>query len=80
MINPMALLSGKQKQQMAKMQELTKKIKYIIHTDDSKNLLQITLETEDPEAAKVLPQIREAVVNSTTQTLYQMFAMKGERI
>ena len=78
--NPMAFATPQQREQLEKMQGLTQKIKYIIHTEDSENRLEVTLETDDPEAVKLLPQLREAMVNSLTQMLYQFFAMNGERV
>ncbi len=79
-LNPMAFATPQQREQLAKMQVLSQKIRYVIHTDDDQNRVEITLKTDDPEAAKLLPQIREGLVDSATQMLYQMFAMEGERI
>jgi hypothetical protein len=59
------------------MQALTKKIGYIIHTEG--DLVKITLKTDDPEAAKLIPQLQEGIVTSVTQMLYQLFGMEGER-
>jgi hypothetical protein len=42
--------------------------------------VEITLKTDDPMAAQLIPQIREGIVDSATQMLYQMFAMEGERV
>ena len=76
--NPMAFATPQQQEQLVNMQELTKKISYIIHSED--NLVTITLRTDDPEAAKLIPQLQEGVVTSVTQMLYQIFSMEGERI
>lgn len=80
MIDPMALATPQQREQMAKMQQFTQKIKYVVHTEDKENRVEVSLKTDDPEAAQLLPQIREGIVESVTQMLYQMFAMTGERI
>jgi len=78
--NPLAMATPQQREQIAKMQVFSKNIKYIIHTDDNENRLEVSLKTDDPQAAQLLPQIREGIVDSVTQMLYQMFAMTGERI
>ena len=80
MFNPMAFATPKQREEMMKMQVLSQKIKYIVHTEDSENCVEVTLKTDDPEAAQLLPQITEGIVTSVTQMLYQMFAMNGERV
>ena len=79
MIDPMAFASPQQRQKLAEMQEVTRNISYVVHTEDDENRIEVTLESEDPEAILVIPQIREAVVDSITQTLYTMFAMSGKR-
>jgi hypothetical protein len=76
----MAFATPQQREQLARMQVLSKKIRYIVHTEDKENRVEIILKTDDPEAAKLLPQIREGLVDSSTQMLYQMFAMQGERV
>ena len=58
--------------------QFTKKIKYVVHTEG--NRIDISLVTDDKEAAQLLPQIQEGIVNSVTQMLYTMFAMSGERV
>jgi hypothetical protein len=78
--NPLLGLNPQQQQQFIKMQEYTKKIHYIIHTEDSENRVEVSLVTEDPEAAQLLSQIKETIVNGITQTLYQFFGMSGERV
>ena len=80
MLNPMAFATPQQRDQLMKMQVFTQKIKYVIHTEDSENRVEVTLKTDDPEAANLLPQLREGIVTSVTQMLYQMFAIEGERI
>lgn len=77
MFNPMAFATPQQQEQLAKMQVLTQNVKYIIHTEN--NRVEVSLETDDPEAAKLFPQLQEGMVNSITQMLYQLFAMSGER-
>lgn len=75
--NPMAFATPQQQEQLVSMQALTKKIGYIIHTEG--DLVNITLKTDDPEAAKLIPQLQEGIVTSVTQMLYQLFSMEGER-
>ena len=79
-LNPMAFATPQQREQLAKMQQFTKNVKYTVHTEDSENRVEITLKTDDPQANQLLPQIIEGIVNSTTQMLYQLFAMEGERV
>ena len=76
--NPMAFVTPQQQEQLVNMQVLTKKISYIIHTED--DLVGITLKTEDAEAANLIPQLQEGIVTSVTQMLYQLFSMAGERV
>jgi hypothetical protein len=76
--NPTAFATPQQLEQLAKMQQFTEKIKYIVHTDDGR--VEFSLKTDDLEAAKLIPQIQEGIVSSVTQMLYTMFAMTGERI
>lgn len=80
MLNPMAFATEQQRQQLAQMQVFSQKIQYMIHTEDSENRVEITLTTDDPQAAELIPQIREGMVESVTQMLYQMFAMTGKRV
>ena len=76
--NPMAFATPQQREQLAKMQQLSEKIKYIVHTDGGH--VEFSLKTDDPEAAQLIPQIQEGIVSSVTQMLYTMFAMTGERV
>ena len=76
--NSLAFATPQQREQLAKMQQFTEKIKYIVHTDDSG--VEISLQTDDLEAAKLIPQIQEGIVSSVTQMLYTMFTMTGERV
>jgi hypothetical protein len=76
--NPMAFATPQQREQLAKMQEFTQKIKYFVHTGENK--VEFSLKTSDPEAAQLIPQIQEGIVSSVTQMLYTMFAMSGERV
>lgn len=78
MLNPLAFATEQQRQQLAQMQVLSQNIQYTVHTEDSK--VEITLKTDDPQAEELIPQIIEGMVESITQMLYQMFAMKGERV
>jgi hypothetical protein len=78
MFNPIAFATPQQREQLMQAQQFTKKIKYIVHTEG--NRIDISLVTDDKEAAQLLPQIQEGIVNSVTQMLYTMFAMSGERV
>ena len=76
--NPMAFATAQQKEQLANMQQFTKKMKYVVHTEDNK--VEVRLETDDDQAMQLIPQLQEGIVGSVTQMLYQMFAMEGERV
>jgi uncharacterized membrane protein YcaP (DUF421 family) len=67
-----------QQEELAKMQQYTKNIKYVIHTEG--NRVEITLNTEDANATQLLPQLQEGMISSVTQMLYTMFAMQGDRV
>ncbi len=77
-LNPMVLATPQQREQLAKMQQFTRKIKYIVHTDDGR--VEVSMKTDDPESANLIPQIQEGIVSSVTQMLYTMFDMTGERV
>jgi hypothetical protein len=76
--NPMAFATLQQKEQLAKFQQFTKDVKCTIHTED--NRVEITLETDNPQAAQLIPQLQEGIVGSVSQMLYQMFAVEGRRV
>ena len=76
--NPMALLTPQQREQLAKMQVFTQKIRATIHGEG--NRLEITLNTDDTVAAQYIGQLTEAMVGTITQMLYQLFAVTGERV
>lgn len=76
--NPLTMATPQQREQLAKMQVFTKKIKYVVHTED--NRVEVTLNTDDAEAMQLLPQLQEGIVSSVTQMLYTMFAMEGSRV
>lgn len=76
--NPIALTSPQQREQLAQAQRFTRKIRYVVHTEG--NRIELSLATDDAEAAQLLPQIQEGIVTSMTQLLYTMFAMSGERV
>ena len=80
MFNPMAFATPELQQRLAVMQQQTKNIKYRVHTDEETNRVEFTLYSDDPEAVKLIPQIGEGIVDSTSKMLYQMFAMEGERV
>jgi len=76
--NPMAMATPQQREQLAKMQPFTEKIKYVIHTEGNK--VEIRLETDDDQAMQLLPQLVEALVGTTSQMFYTVFNMQGERV
>jgi hypothetical protein len=76
--NPIAFATPQQREQLVQAQRFTKKIKYVVHAEG--NRIEFSLVTDDVEAAQLLPQIQEGIVNSVTQMLYTMFAMSGERV
>ena len=76
--NPIAFAIPQQREQLVQAQQFTRKIKYVVRTEG--NRIEFSLITEDKEAAQLLPQIQEGIVNSVTQMLYTMFAMSGERV
>jgi len=78
--NPLTMATPQQREQLAKAQQFTKHIKYIVHTEDSQNRLEFTLKTDDPQAAQLIPQLQEGIVASVTQMLYTLYAMEGERV
>ncbi len=78
MFNPIAFATPQQREQLVQAQQFTKKIKYVVRTEG--NRIEFSLITDDKEAAQLLPQIQEGIVNSVTQMLYTMFAMSGERV
>jgi len=80
MFNPMAFATPKQREDLAKIQVLTQRIKYVVHTEDNEHRVEVSLKTDDSEAIQMLPQITEGIVASVTQMLYQMFGMTGERV
>jgi len=76
--NPLVTATPQQREELAKAQQFTKHIKYIVHTDG--NGAEFTLQTDDPQAALLIPQLLEGIVLSVTQMLYTLYAMEGERI
>ena len=78
MFSPIAFATPQQREQLMQAQQFTRKIKYVVHTEG--NRIDISLVTDDKEAAQLLPQIQEGIVSSVTQMLYTMFAMSGERV
>lgn len=78
MVNPLAFLSPQQQEVLEKIQAISQNINAQIKTSD--NEVQISLKTDNPEAAQLVPQIQEALVNSIAQTLYQMFNITGKRV
>lgn len=78
MFNPMIFSTPQQQELLQKMQQFTKRMKYVIHTEGNK--VEVSIDTEDAEAAQLIPQLQEGIVTSVTQMLYLMFAMHGERV
>jgi len=78
MINPMAFMTPQQQEMLKRIQGVSQNIRAQVKTAD--NQLQVWLTTDDPEAAKLLPQIQELLVSSIASSLYQLFNISGERI
>lgn len=76
--NPMAFATPQQKEQLAQMQQFTKDIKCTIHVED--NRVEITLHTDNEQAAQLIPQLQEGIVSSVSQMLYTMFNVMGEKV
>jgi hypothetical protein len=76
-MNPLAFLTPQQQEVLQRIQAVSKNINAEIKTSD--NQLQVWLKTDNPEAAQLVPQIQEALVNSIANTLYQMFNITGQR-
>jgi len=76
--NPMALFTPQQREQLAKMQVFTQKVHATVHSES--NRLEVTLNTDDAEAAQLIGQLIEAMVGTISQMLYQLFGVTGERI
>jgi hypothetical protein len=76
--NPLLTATPQQQEELAKAQQFTKHIKYIVHTDEGK--VEFTLQTDKPQSAQLIPQLLEGIVASVTQMLYTLYAMEGERI
>jgi hypothetical protein len=76
--NPIGFATPQQREQLVQTQQFTRKIKYVVHSEG--NHIEFSLVTDDAEAAQLIPQIQEGIVNSVTQMLYTMFAMSGERV
>ena len=76
-MNPLAFLTPQQQEVLQRIQAVSKNINAEIKTSD--NQLQVWLKTDNPEAAQLVPQIQEALVNSIANTLYQMFNISGQR-
>jgi len=77
-MNPLAFLTPQQQEVLQRIQAVSKNINAEIRTSD--NQLQVWLKTDNPEAAPLVPQIQEALVNSIANTLYQMFNITGQRV
>lgn len=77
-MNQMAFMTPQQQEMLKKVQAVSKNISAQIKTSD--NEIRIWLNTDNPEAAQLLPQIQEGLVNSMANTLYQMFGISGTRI
>jgi len=78
MVNPLSFLNPQQQEVLKRVQLVSQNINTQIRIVD--NEVRVSLKTDDPEAAQLLPQIQEALVNSIANTLYQMFNISGERL
>lgn len=77
-MNPMAFMTPQQQETLKKVQAISKYISAQIKTQD--NEIHVLLKTDNPEAAQILPQIQEGLVNSIANSLYQMFNISGKRV
>ena len=80
MFDPTALRNPQQTEMLAMLQHFTRNIKYVIHTDDDQNRIEVTLSTDSKDCAQLIPQLRELFILMVIRTFYHMFAMKGERV
>lgn len=78
MVNPLSFLTPQQQEALERVQAVSQNINAEIKT--SGDQLQVWLKTDDPQAAQLIPQIQEALVNSIAGTLYQMFNISGRRV
>jgi len=76
--NPMVFATQQQREQLAKMQVVTRRINYVVHTED--NRVEITLDTDDAEAMQLIPRLQDGIVAAVAMLLYHLFAMTGERV
>ena len=76
MTNQLVFLSPEQQEMLKRVKSVSQKITARVKTGE--NGLELELNTDDPEASQVIPQIREALVSCVAATLYQMFAIGGE--
>ena len=51
--NPLAFATPKQREELEKMQQFTKNVRYIVHTEDSENRVEVPLQTDDPGGSYV---------------------------
>ena len=77
-MNPMAFMTPQQQEMLKKVQAISKDISAQIKTSD--NEIHVLLNTDNPDAAQLIPQIQEGLVNSLASTLYQMFNISGKRV
>lgn len=77
-MNTMLRTHGIDPETFTRMQSITSKIKAEVSTDN--NEVKVRLETSDTEANELMPQVREAVVKSVAQCLYQFFGIQGKRL
>ena len=76
MPNRLAFLSLQQQEMLKRVQAVSQKITARVKTGE--NGLEVELNTDDPEASQLIPQIQETLVSCIAGTLYQTFAIGGE--
>ncbi|MDD4986013.1 MAG: hypothetical protein PHQ43_09530 [Dehalococcoidales bacterium] len=77
-MNTMLRTYGIDSETFTKMQAITSRIKAEVSTDN--NEVKVRLETSDPEANELMLQVKEAVIKSVAQCLYQFFGIQGKRL
>jgi len=74
-LNPMGMLSKEQQAQLVEIQKYTKFITAKIVQEG--NTLTITLNTDNLEAVKGIPQIQAAMIDSVASCLFSLFQIQG---
>ena len=76
MTNQLVFLSPEQQEMLKRVKSVSQKITARVKTGE--NGLELELNTDDPEASQLIPQIRGALVSYIAGTLYRAFLIGGE--